>query len=94
MKRWLRSQLIAQAGYDFSDTPEWWRNRIAKSAFADPWNDEVAWAASNVVREILWPLHKPPAMVTIDDRALTFTGEWPDLADLKAFQPWNKRKAA
>ena len=40
---------------------------------------------------IRFPLEKPPAMVTIDDRAITFTGEWPDLDDLKAFKPWNKR---
>lgn len=35
---------------------------------------------------------KPPAVVTIDDRALTFTGQWPALAELKAFKPWNKRR--
>lgn len=33
---------------------------------------------------------KPPALVTIDDRALTFTGEWPEIAELLAFKPWNK----
>lgn len=40
-----------------------------------------------------WPLEKPPAMLTIDDRALTFTGNWADYdpADLLTFQPWNKR---
>ncbi len=37
-----------------------------------------------------WPTKKPPAMVTIDDRAITFTGTWPDIGDLLAFQPWNK----
>ena len=40
---------------------------------------------------IKWPEHKPPAMITIDDRALTFTGEWPRLDELLAFKPWNKR---
>lgn len=38
-----------------------------------------------------WPLEKPSAMVTIDDRAITFDGTWPSIAELKAFQPWNKR---
>ncbi len=33
---------------------------------------------------------KPPAIVTIDDRALTFTGVWPALDDVRAFKPWNK----
>ena len=91
MKLWLFRHLVAAAGNDYSDTPEWWRNRIAQTAFADPWKDEVRSAAGRVVREIEWPLFKPSAMVTIDDRSLTFTGEWPTLDTLKAFQPWNKR---
>lgn len=34
---------------------------------------------------------KPPALVTIDDRAITFTGTWPDPSDLLEFKPWNRR---
>ena len=40
---------------------------------------------------IEWPLEKPAAMVTIDDRALTFDGTWPAIDVLKAFKPWNKK---
>jgi len=46
----------------------------------------------DVLAEIQWPTEKPPAMVTIDDRALTFTGVWPDMKSLREFQPWNKKK--
>lgn len=92
MQRWLHRHLVAAAGADYDTTPEWWRWRIGQSAFADPWIDEVRYAAGLVVREIQWPLHKPPAMVTIDDRAITFTGEWPALEYLKAFKPWNARR--
>lgn len=53
------------------------------------------WEADEVYRKIAWPTHKPAAMVTIDDRALTFTGNWSefDPAKLRGFQPWNKRIA-
>lgn len=44
-----------------------------------------------VLEMIGWPQEKPPAMITIDDRAITFTGEWPDMATLKSFKPWNKQ---
>jgi len=37
---------------------------------------------------IVWPTEKPPAFVTLDDRAITFTGKWPDLDDLLNFKPW------
>lgn len=39
-----------------------------------------------------FPKEKPAAMVSIDDRCLLFTGEWPSLEKLKTFQPWNKKE--
>lgn len=32
---------------------------------------------------------KPPAFLTLDDRAQTFTGTWPDPDELLQFKPWN-----
>jgi len=48
---------------------------------------------------IVYPIgfahEKPAAFLTIDDRALTFEGDWSDFgespADLLSFKPWNKR---
>lgn len=90
MKQWLHQQLILQVP-SFDDCPSWWAKRIATTAFSDPWPHEVDYAARLVVKEISWPLFKPPAMVTIDDRAITFTGEWPSIDALLAFKPWNKK---
>lgn len=41
--------------------------------------------------ELEYPTEKPPALVTIDDRAITFTGTWPDINSLLEFKPWNKK---
>lgn len=40
---------------------------------------------------IHFPLAKPAAFFTIDDRALCFAGEFPPAAELKAFKPWNRK---
>lgn len=50
--------------------------------------DTPAGSGLENVRFTRW---KPSAVITIDDRALTFTGTWPDLDSLKRFKPWNKR---
>jgi hypothetical protein len=41
--------------------------------------------------ELHFPESKPPAFISLDDRALTFTGEWPGLEKLTLFKPWNKK---
>src|SRR6266581_888128 len=38
--------------------------------------------------QIEWPLEKPAALVTLDDRAITFDGTWPAIDTLKNFKPW------
>jgi len=43
------------------------------------------------IEDVQFVYEKPSAMVTIDDRAITFDGTWPDIATLRAFKPWNKR---
>jgi len=57
------------------------------------------WAADRTtcddkLAEIVWATEKPSAMVTLDDRAIPFNGEWPDVASLRSFKPWNKRECA
>lgn len=44
------------------------------------------------LEDVRFVTEKPPALVTIDDRALTFDGTWPSFDSLKNFKPWNKRE--
>ena len=43
------------------------------------------------LEDIRFVTEKPPAMVTIDDRALNFDGTWPAIKTLKEFKPWNRK---
>jgi hypothetical protein len=47
--------------------------------------------ARTLVDRIGWPHQKPAAFVTLDDRAVTFTGEWPAIEQLRDFKPWYQR---
>lgn len=46
---------------------------------------------SDILNVISFPTSKPLASVGLDDRILTFEGEWPDVEDLVDFKPWNKQ---
>lgn len=54
-----------------------------------------AWAAAEGLEAppLSFPAEKPPAFLTIDDRAIQFNGDWSTLdpRELLAFKPWNKR---
>lgn len=58
-------------------------------AYGDPRDLERAIAIRDALK---YPTEKPAAMVSIDDRALCFTGNWNDFDPqrLLEFKPWNK----
>jgi len=43
------------------------------------------------LEDVRFATEKPSAMVTLDDRAITFDGTWPVVETLKEFKPWNKK---
>lgn len=47
--------------------------------------------ADYFVKELSFPLMKPAAFLTIDDRAIQFKGNFMDPEDLLQFKPWNKQ---
>jgi hypothetical protein len=51
-------------------------------------------AVAAAVAKIRWPDAKPPAHLTLDDRAWLFNGTWPDLDDIEAFTPWNREQVS
>jgi len=51
----------------------------------------MAWMQEHGFPIVEFATEKPPAMITIDDRAITFDGTWPDIDSLLQFKPWNKK---
>ncbi len=43
-----------------------------------------------LVELLKFPKYKPPAFLTIDDRAVTFSGKFPTVEELKSFKSWWK----
>lgn len=52
--------------------------------------EKLGMPGRDVYSQLEFPRTKPSAFVTIDDRAVTFVGRWPDPAELRYFRPWNK----
>lgn len=58
--------------------------------------DKLYWAShpnrpqprTALVFVVDFPTAKPSAFVTLDDRAITFNGNWPSIDELKNFTPW------
>lgn len=42
------------------------------------------------LEDVEFPKYKPSAIISIDDRAIMFTGRFPTLEEIKGFKPWNK----
>ena len=86
MRRWLNLH-YQEIG---DPCPKWWRDYVCYHGGMEPWHIAVRDSAARIVRQIEFPWFKPPALVTLDDRALQFTGTFPPIRVLLAFKPWNK----
>jgi hypothetical protein len=65
---------------------EWLFNMATNGGFPEVIDNDETWFAA-----IEWPTEKPAAFLTIDDRAMTFRGIFPDPKMLLEFKPWNKQ---
>ena len=50
----------------------------------------AGYSKEHVLAEIRFPTEKPPAYLTIDDRAICFRGTFPSVLEMDNFKPWNK----
>lgn len=89
-RRAMRNWLFNEYNKLFSNTddlPKWFNDRINYCSM-EPMYILIEDAIKDIIKKIGFPKHKPPALVTIDDRAIQFTGEWPDLDKLRNFKPY------
>jgi hypothetical protein len=45
----------------------------------------------SLLHELEFPTQKPAVFLTIDDRAICFTGKFPSIGTMTQFVPWNKK---
>ena len=97
MKRWLRERAIEHLTAVSNDPGADATSQALRKALNtagggyEPWDIVIRDTAAALVSLIQWPVYKPPAAVTLDDRALTFDGTWPDLETIFNFKPWTAR---
>ena len=86
MREWVKKHLLA-----------YWSGTSSVQRGTKPYDiafvgdPKILCVVDSILSHISFPLNKPPAHVTIDDRAITFTGNWPNLAHLHSFKPWNRK---
>ena len=88
MKRWMRNHVALRMILETDGDPFFDIAMDAAAKTMEPYATIVEEQVTKFVRSIQWPIFKPPAMITIDDRALNFTGEWPTIDALGSFKPW------
>lgn len=87
MKKWIKKWFIYYAFHGETSCTDF----VMQTAFADPWEYEVEWAAKRLLRSIKFPTKKPAAFLTIDDRAICFDGDYGSLLfKIMNFKPWHK----
>lgn len=92
MQKWLHGNLLKLSDPIVSGGIQpWWLDYVSRfDSHAEPWDHIEREAADRIIKQIKWPFFKPAAMVSLDDRALMFTGVFPDVLELLKFKPWNK----
>lgn len=62
---------------------DWVHHQVKEYQYPDYLIDKV-------VERVQYPTQKPPAYLTIDDRAICFRGTFPSILEMDNFKPWYK----
>jgi len=94
--QWLGKIILSGADYNVqiyssrSKDPEgikamrdWVRENIKNTGYDED-------TCIHILGKIAYPTQKPPAYLTLDDRAICFRGTFPSIQELDLFKPWNK----
>lgn len=66
------------------------RNQILKYYSGPEWCDKCKSYSKKLFKKIKFPLFKPASHILIDDRAIQFTGKFPDYNFISEFKPYYK----
>lgn len=72
----------------YSSRSQSWRGRRAMKSWLIQNGLHPAYIQDGILK---FPVKKPAAFLTIDDRAICFDGTFPTSAQMLAFRPWYKR---
>ncbi len=96
MKCWLETWFLVEIRNleNLKDSENWkdWRWKIINShSSMDPWEIHCIDACHHFAHKVIkYPSKKPPAYLTIDDRAICFNGTFPTAEEMNSFKPWYK----
>ena len=92
MKKWIVRSYLNIGRYE-EVAPTWLKNYVNTTMGSHKtliWNINLENAISVIMSQLKFPNYKPSVHLTIDDRAMTFTGSWPSIDAINSFVPWNK----
>ncbi len=94
MKKWLFAEYdkLIYLGLNKDDAidniPEWFTKLMFTTYTLDPIYIIIDDTIKSIIKNIDFPKHKPPALITVDDRCFKFEGKWPTVEYLENFKPW------